>query len=65
MPEDMREFLVRMRRGGRAASTDELLTMMRGFKDNVTLDHLCVCNHRVTTARNRRVTTAQRNHRTT
>ena len=31
---------VRMKEGGRAASSDELLAMMRGFKDNVTLDHL-------------------------
>jgi len=41
MPEDVRRFMVQMREGGVPnASTDELLTMMRGFKDNVTLDHL-------------------------
>jgi len=37
---DVREFMVRMKEGGRAASADELLSVMRGFKDNVTLDHL-------------------------
>ena len=34
---DVKEFMVRMKEGGRAASTDELLSMMRGFKDNVAL----------------------------
>lgn len=37
---DVKEFMMRMKEGGRAASPDELLSMMRGFKDNVTLDHL-------------------------
>jgi len=37
---DVREFMLRMKAGGRAASTEELLSVMRGFKDNVTLDHL-------------------------
>ena len=41
MPDDVRRFMVSMREGGGSqASTDELLSMMRGFKDNVTLDHL-------------------------
>ena len=32
--------MISMREGGRSASPEELLTMMKGFKDNVTLDHL-------------------------
>ena len=31
---------VRMKEGGRAASSSELIGIMKGFKDNVTLDHL-------------------------
>jgi len=37
---DVREFMVRMKEGGRAASSSELIGIMKGFKDNVTLDHL-------------------------
>lgn len=37
---NVREFMVRMKEGGRASSTEELLSVMKGFKDNVTLDHL-------------------------
>jgi len=41
MPEDVRRFMLQMREGGVSqSSSEELLTMMRGFKDNVTLDHL-------------------------
>ena len=40
MITDVREFMLCMKAGGRAASTEELLSVMRGFKDNVTLDHL-------------------------
>jgi len=37
---DVREFMMRMKEGGRAASSKELIAMMSGFKDNITLDHL-------------------------
>ena len=41
MPEDVRRFMMSMREGGGAsASPEEILGVMRGFKDNVTLDHL-------------------------
>ena len=40
MPKEVRDFMVSVREGGRRASPDELLSVMRGFKDNVTLDHL-------------------------
>jgi len=40
MNQDVREFMLRMKEGGRAASSEELVKMMCGFKDNVTLDHL-------------------------
>ena len=40
MPDDVRRFMIKMREGGAQASPEELFTMMRGFKDNVTLDHL-------------------------
>ena len=38
--KDVRSFMLRMKEGGRAESTDELISIMKGFKDNVTLDHL-------------------------
>ena len=40
MPANLRAFMTSMREEGTAASPDELLKVMRGFKDNVTLDHL-------------------------
>ena len=40
MPEDVKNFMQAMRDGGRQASSEELFRLMRGFKDNVTLDHL-------------------------
>ena len=43
MPDDVRRFMMEMREGGAQASPEELFTMMRGFKDNVTLDHLYRC----------------------
>mmetsp|Transcript_13457 Transcript_13457/g.32082 ORF Transcript_13457/g.32082 Transcript_13457/m.32082 type:complete len:686 (-) Transcript_13457:483-2540(-) len=36
----VRAFMLRMRQGGRAASPDELLSVMRKFKDKITLDGL-------------------------
>lgn len=36
----VRDFMIEIREGGRELSTDELLSVMRSFKDNVTLDHL-------------------------
>ena len=40
MPDELRQFMVQIRDGGTNATADELLSVMRGFKDNVTLDHL-------------------------
>ena len=36
----VRDFMIEIREGGRELHTDELLSVMRSFKDNVTLDHL-------------------------
>ena len=40
MSSDCLPHQVRMKEGGRAKDPAELLEVMRGFKDNVTLDHL-------------------------
>ena len=40
MTVDCLPHQVRMKEGGRAKDPAELLEVMRGFKDNVTLDHL-------------------------
>ena len=40
MTADCTPNQVRMKEGGRAKDPAELLEVMRGFKDNVTLDHL-------------------------